>query len=528
MERIGEQVPASPSFVMSEHRRRSYLPNKLPPPPAIRMHSRNGMMPALAQPSSLTLPPGRHFTLTWGIPENWGGMTAALLHRSRMFAEFGETPVSILTLDNRDNYRELETDLRATGELLESTPLLNLWDWLRMHNFDSASPRVPIHIPLAGTRRVTELFDKGQNNVATDHRRDDGSLVATVRQGADGKRNIVLYDQQERPSMHFGSTWALYRMWLDKLTQKDKSWVVADSKTASRFLRTYRRDHVVTMHVVHGSHRSGTSLAASRRPVLDHMSSFDSIVLLTQRQKRDIERDFGPQANLAVIPNSIRIDSSTSPCQGRARGRGVMLASLTPRKRVAHAIEAIARAARHTEIRLDVYGTGPLRGQLQASADKLSPPRLVVLHGHRPDAATEFHTSDFSLLTSAAEGLPLVLLESMAAGCIPFAYDIPYGPSDLITDGIDGYLIQDGQPQQLAARLHQHMNLTDIQLETMRTAARARASQFDDTTILKSWITEMQAADARRGLSVRSCPPRATLAARAKSAIAHLYRSWRN
>ena len=33
-----------------------------------------------------------------------------------------------------------------------------------------------------------------------------------------------------------------------------------------------------------------------------------------------------------------------------------------------------------------------------------------------------------------------MLVESMASGCIPIAYDIDYGPSDIITDGVDGFL----------------------------------------------------------------------------------------
>ncbi|WP_200914854.1 glycosyltransferase [Arthrobacter sp. Leaf234] len=46
--------------------------------------------------------------------------------------------------------------------------------------------------------------------------------------------------------------------------------------------------------------------------------------------------------------------------------------------------------------------------------------------------------ASFTLLTSTTEGLPLVLLEAMSGGCLPIAYDIPYGPADLIEDA--GYV----------------------------------------------------------------------------------------
>ena len=55
----------------------------------------------------------------------------------------------------------------------------------------------------------------------------------------------------------------------------------------------------------------------------------------------------------------------------------------------------------------------------------------------KPFDVDEFSKASFSLLTSSAEGLPGVLIESMGRGCIPISYDLPYGPSDIITHGVD-------------------------------------------------------------------------------------------
>ena len=77
----------------------------------------------------------------------------------------------------------------------------------------------------------------------------------------------------------------------------------------------------------------------------------------------------------------------------------------------------------------------------------------VRLHGHDPHARNHFARSSFSLLTSRTEGQSLTIVESMAHGCIPIAYDIDYGPSDIITDGVDGFLVPAGRPDALRSRV---------------------------------------------------------------------------
>src|SRR5690606_30153916 len=134
--------------------------------------------------------------------------------------------------------------------------------------------------------------------------------------------------------------WGLYRYWLDEVIGAEQSVLIIDSKTAARFARTYRRPNVVTMHVLHGSHRSadGSTLSASRRSVLENLDDFDSVIVLTERQRGDLEGDLGRRANVAVIPNGFDAAEPEEESGDRRRGRGVMLSSLIKRKRVSHAV----------------------------------------------------------------------------------------------------------------------------------------------------------------------------------------------
>ena len=250
--------------------------------------------------------------------------------------------------------------------------------------------------------------------------------------------------------------WSLYRHWLDRLTDKRRTMLIVDSKTAARFVHGYRRKHVATVHVVHSSHRAGSGepgspIKASRRETLEKAASFDVVVALTERQRADLAADLDADTMFAVVPNASPVDLLRDAPLKRDASRGVMLASLNTRKRVGHAMTAAADAG----VSLDVYGEGPERAGLQRHIADLGADAQVRLLGHRSDAALAFRDASFSPLTSTSEGSPLVIIESMAAGCIPIAYDIRYGPGDTIRDGVDGFLIRPGDVAAMATRIRE-------------------------------------------------------------------------
>ncbi|MEJ1230431.1 MAG: glycosyltransferase [Galbitalea sp.] len=67
-----------------------------------------------------------------------------------------------------------------------------------------------------------------------------------------------------------------------------------------------------------------------------------------------------------------------------------------------------------------------------------------MLHGHVPDAVDRLDAAAVLLLTSRHEGQPLVILEALARGCPVVAYDVHYGPGEMIEDGRSGLLVEPG------------------------------------------------------------------------------------
>jgi hypothetical protein len=71
--------------------------------------------PSISHVGQITLPPGHHYAVMWGIPDNYAGMTNSMLHRSRAFVELAGTDVTILTYEHRDDYDAVRAHLRERG-----------------------------------------------------------------------------------------------------------------------------------------------------------------------------------------------------------------------------------------------------------------------------------------------------------------------------------------------------------------------------------------------------------------------------
>ncbi len=461
------------------------------------------------------LPVGRHFTVAWHVPDDYGGMTDALLHRSAAFARLGGVEVDVLTFDARPDYPELEVRLRARGALESGVRLRNLYDWLRENPLDGGRPYDPDRTPATpiaehlgvvarrGSRVMsrTRFAADGVTMLQRDHYREDGTIVVSDRRDTDtpgilGGRSVVLFDDRGRPVRGFRRVRSLYHAWLDRLAGDERAFLLIDSTVTAELLLDYRRPRTVMVHVLHNSHLAAPAdpegaLQPRRIPVLENLDRFDAIAVLTHRQRVEMRARFGRTARLRVIPNGRNLPRSGQDV--RPAAHGVVLASLTGRKRVDHAIRAAGRVRGSS---LDIYGSGPARPALEALAARQAH-GAVVFHGHRPDARDRLAEASFLVLSSRFEGSPLVLAEALAAGCLPIAYDVRYGPRDVIRNGRTGWLVPEGDVAALSAAIRGATALGARRQRRMRRAARRSARRFSDEAVTWRWARELRQAQRR-------------------------------
>jgi poly(glycerol-phosphate) alpha-glucosyltransferase len=278
--------------------------------------------------------------------------------------------------------------------------------------------------------------------------------------------------------------------------------MIVDSKSTANFITRFRRENVITLHMVHNSHMAAGQvpphgqLSSVRRYVFERLNTYDAIVLLTEEQKRDVDVAFNSPDNTYVVPNSTELPPWPIARPERETTHGVMLASLTRRKRIDHAVRAIQKAnsVAGVPFHLAVYGQGPEQKPLSELISRLRQDAHVQLAGYVSEPRQQLERASFVLLTSTMEGLPLVLLEAMSVGCIPIAYDMPYGPGDVIVDGVNGYLVRVGDVDALASSMVRLGELSADRVAEMRQEARNTAERFGDKAVTARWGQVLHAA----------------------------------
>ena len=89
-------------------------------------------------------------------------------------------------------------------------------------------------------------------------------------------------------------------------------------------------------------------------------------------------------------------------------------------------------------------------------------------------------------MTSAYEPFGLVLPEAMSCGIPVVAFDCPYGPSDIITDGKDGFLIRNFDIQLFAEKVCLLMDKPDLR-KKMGKAGAASSRRYEAKLIMPQW-----------------------------------------
>jgi len=144
------------------------------------------------------------------------------------------------------------------------------------------------------------------------------------------------------------------------------------------------------------------------------------------------------------------LEASGIPSGGRLLGA---VGNLYEVKGYVHLIRALPTIlGRHSTTHLVILGRGPLGDDLRAEARALGVAERVHLLGHRDDVAKWLRAMDVFASSSLSEGLPLSLLEAMAAGK-PAVVTHVGGMPEVVRDGHTGFVVPVADPEALAGKI---------------------------------------------------------------------------
>jgi glycosyltransferase involved in cell wall biosynthesis len=295
---------------------------------------------------------------------------------------------------------------------------------------------------------------------------------------------------------------------------------IPDPRALIRFARLLRawRPHVVHGHMVHGIFLARLSRLLAPAPwVISTMHSqeqgpqwrylafrlTDPLTDLTTSVSRmavdeAIRRHAVRRENILLVPNGIRTEQYDPDPALRNQMRSSLglegrftwltVGRLTPVKRHADLLAAvrIVRDA-HPDCRVLIAGKGDLRSALEEEIRDTGLTRNVSLLGLRRDVPALMQAADAFVMSSAWEGLPMVLLEASASALPSVVTDVG-GSRDVITEGETGLLSPAQDPASLAAAMLRVMTLSHRERQAMGALARQRVAEtFDMERVADRW-----------------------------------------
>jgi glycosyltransferase involved in cell wall biosynthesis len=151
-----------------------------------------------------------------------------------------------------------------------------------------------------------------------------------------------------------------------------------------------------------------------------------------------------------------------------------------------------------------IVGDGPDRPAVEELSARLGLGGRVRLEGERRDVADLLAASDVFVLSSRSEGLPVSVLEAMAAGLPVVASDVG-GVSELVIDGETGILVRPGDPDRLAEALEGLLSDPDRR-RRLGEAGRARAERLFDLEQFRQAHLELYRRELARSMPSRPAP----------------------
>ena len=138
------------------------------------------------------------------------------------------------------------------------------------------------------------------------------------------------------------------------------------------------------------------------------------------------------------------------------------------------------------EWQLAIYGQGDREPYQQLADDLGLVPSRFQLYGPTADIQHEYVKSSIFAFSSRYEGFGMVLVEAMACGLPVVSFACPCGPRDIITNGVDGLLVEKENIDALANHLISIINNAQ-KCKTMSVEARKKAKFYQMSQIANRW-----------------------------------------
>lgn len=205
---------------------------------------------------------------------------------------------------------------------------------------------------------------------------------------------------------------------------------------------------------------------------------FARIVLLSERNKKEWTL---PQ--LEVIPNPLPFQTDKlSTVQNK---RVIAVGSYSFNKGYDLLLQIWTKIEREfPDWELNIYGK-LTHDNLFAEAEKLNL-KNVHFFAPAPDIQEKYLDSSIFVLPSRSEGFGMVIIEAMSCGLPVVSFDCPHGPGALISNGKDGFLVENSDTDIFAEKLKFLMQDENLRLN-LASYGKQTAQKYSPEKIVRQW-----------------------------------------
>ena len=217
----------------------------------------------------------------------------------------------------------------------------------------------------------------------------------------------------------------------------------------------------------------------------------DAVTAISEYLRQVTVREFEVQRPVEVISNFVNCEVFR-PMDGRARRKEfatdrekivVHLSNFRPVKRIPDVIEIFDLVRREVSAKLLLIGDGPERATAEWLVREKGLTQDVIFQGKQNQVQELLSFADVLLLPSDLESFGLAALEGMACG-VPAVCSKVGGLPEVITDGVEGYLVPPRDVETMAARALEILTSPERHHQMSKAARQRALAQFCSTKII--------------------------------------------
>ena len=216
-----------------------------------------------------------------------------------------------------------------------------------------------------------------------------------------------------------------------------------------------------------------------------HARKYDLVIVLS---KTDLKKWKRVANNVTYIYNPITIPTGhVSKCDTK---NAIAVGRIQEQKGFDLLVEAWSIVnEKHPNWILNIYGDGSeeKKTALQELINKKNLQSSFILRGRTSNIVEKYLESSIFILSSRAEGFPLVLLEASSCGLPLIAFDCPSGPSEIIENGRNGFVVgKVGDIQALAQKIC-YLIENPVRRKEIGTESARLSKRFQLDAIIDQW-----------------------------------------